>query len=237
MTAPAWDIAGLPYTGTDNLEVMEAAVGYNAFLRDLVAARVRAGDRILDFGAGTGTLARPLAAAGYSISCVEPDAELRACLVSAGLAAHANLSEAPTAGFDLIYSFNVLEHIADDRGIVAALRARLKPSGCLLIYVPAFPVLFSSMDRKVGHRRRYRRAGLAALVASAGFAVTIARYQDCLGFFAALLFKWVGNHRGTIDERGLIAYDRYVFPVSRRLDRWAGRWFGKNLLIVARRND
>ena len=131
----------------------------------------------------------------------------------------------------------IVEHIADDRGTVAALRARLKPNGSLLIYVPAFPVLFSSMDRKVGHRRRYRRAGLATLVANAGFAVTIARYQDCLGFFAALLFKWVGNHRGTIDERGLIAYDRYVFPASRCLDRWAGRWFGKNLLIVARRND
>lgn len=220
------------YSGADNLEIMEAAVRYNAFLRGLVTARAGRGDEILDFGAGAGTLARPLAAEGFRVACVEPDDTLRARL--AGLPAYAEL---PADRFDLIYSFNVLEHIADDSGTVEALRDRLKPGGRLLIYVPAFPVLFGSMDRKVGHLRRYRRAGLAGLVSAAGLRVETARYQDCLGFFAALAFRWFGNDTGAIDEGALVAYDRFVFPLSRALDRWFGGWFGKNLMVVARRDD
>jgi SAM-dependent methyltransferase len=222
------------YCGTDNLEIMEGAVRYNAFLRGLVTELADKGAAILDFGAGAGTLARPLAGEGYRVACVEPDAGLRARLAGAGLTAHAEL---PEAAFDLIYSFNVLEHIEQDRSAVAALGVRLRPGGRLVIYVPAFPVLFGSMDRKVGHLRRYRRAGLAALMRDAGLAVETLAYQDCLGFFAALMFRFFGNDRGTIDPGGLLAYDRFVFPLSRWLDRWVGRWFGKNLLVVARRDE
>ncbi|HEY1797163.1 MAG TPA: class I SAM-dependent methyltransferase [Stellaceae bacterium] len=222
-----------PYSGTDNLEIMEGAVRYNAFLRGLVAARASTDDAILDFGAGAGTLARPLVDAGYRVACVEPDEGLRARLASSGLTAYPEL---PDQAFDLIYSFNVLEHIADDRGTVAALGARLRPGGTLVIYVPAFPMLFGSMDRKVGHLRRYRRDELAALVREAGVKVETAVYRDCLGFCAALIFRFFGNDCGAIDPGGLVAYDRFVFPLSRWLDRWAGRWFGKNLLVVAKRN-
>jgi hypothetical protein len=55
----------------------------------------------------------------------------------------------PSSGIDYIYSVNVLEHIHDDNATIAALRARLKISGRLLIYVLAFPLLYTSMDRKL----------------------------------------------------------------------------------------
>jgi SAM-dependent methyltransferase len=225
------------YGGVDNLEIMEEAANYNRFLLSLVTARVRPGDALLDFGAGGGILARPLAAAGYHIRCVEPDDCLRARLEAIGLAAHATLAEIPENSIDLIYTVNVLEHIADDAAAVAALRARLRLGGLLIVYVPAFPLLYSSMDRKVGHVRRYRRAGLAALLRQAGLAVEQVYHQDTLGFAAALLFKLFGNARGTLDRRSLVLYDRYGFPISRRLDWCASRWFGKNLFAVARRDD
>ena len=115
------------YSGVDNLEIMDDAVNYNAFLLDLVTSRVRPDDAILDFGAGTGVLARPLAANGYRVSCVEPDPDLRARLTQAGLGVHAGLHEIPPESFDFIYTINVLEHIRDDDIIVGALRTRLKP--------------------------------------------------------------------------------------------------------------
>jgi hypothetical protein len=113
----------------------------------------------------------------------------------------------------------------------------LKPHGRLLIYVPAFPILFSSMDHKVGHMRRYRQNGLAQLLRQAGLTVDYIGYRDSLGFLATLMFKLVGNDSGRINRRALIAHDRFAFPVSRLLDRCTGQWFGKNLVAVTHRDD
>lgn len=223
------------YSGAENLEVMEEALNYNAFLRKIVTSRARLRDRILDFGAGTGTIARPLAAAGYDISCIEPDAGLRARLRANGLEAHADIDAIPPNSLDLIYTVNVLEHIPDDFGAVKLLRERLKPGGQLLVYVPAFPILYTSLDQKVGHVRRYRRAELLDLLRRADLDVEDLAYQDSLGFVATLLFKLIGNDSGTINRKALIFYDRCAFPLSRILDRVCGNWFGKNLLAVASR--
>jgi len=223
------------YVGTDNLEVMEEALNYNAFLLSLVTARVQLSDAILDFGAGSGVLARPLAAAGYRIRCVEPDDALRARLHAAGLIADPTLDAVSAASLDAVYTVNVLEHIADDLAAVTALRECLKPGGVLIAYVPAFPILYTSMDRKVGHVRRYRRGELVGLMRRAGLIVERIAYHDSLGFAAALLFKLLDNDSGMLNRRALVLYDRCVFPASRLLDPVCGRWFGKNLLVVARR--
>jgi len=225
------------YSGVDNLEIMAEAVNYNAFLLGLVTAQARPDDQILDFGAGTGVLMRPLAAAGYHVSCIEPDERLRKRLQADGLRAHPTIAEVPEQSCDLIYTFNVLEHILDDADAVRSLRERLRPGGRLVVYVPAFPILFSALDRKVAHFRRYRYEGLAALLFGAGLRIDRIAYQDCLGFAATLLFKLVGNEDGTINRRALILFDRCVFPLSRFLDRFMGRWIGKNLFAVARRDD
>jgi SAM-dependent methyltransferase len=227
--------AGFAYTGVENLEIMAVAVNYTAFLTGLITAELKPGDAVLDFGAGAGLLARRIGAAGYRLACVEPDAALRDRLSAAGLPSHETLDAIPHGSLDLIYTFNVLEHIEDDLGAVAQLRDRLRPGGKLLIYVPAFPCLFSSMDRKVGHVRRYRRRGLAAVLAGAGLRIGRIAYQEGLGFFASLAFKLVGSADGTINKTALIAYDRWIFPLSRPLDRLTGRWFGKNLVALARR--
>lgn len=220
------------YSGLDNLEVMAGARNYNAFLQRLVSGHLDRRDEILDFGAGIGELARPLAENGYRVFCVEPDARLRARLTSLGLFAAASLDAIPDLRFDVIYTVNVLEHIGDDAGAVSAMASRLKPGGRLLVYVPAFPLLYGSMDRKVGHLRRYRRPALAALLRGAGLRLESIGYHDCLGFAASLLFRAIDND-GMINRRALIAFDRLVFPLSRVLDTVAGRWFGKNLFAIA----
>ena len=149
------------YTGTDNLDVMAAAVRYNAFLMRCIATNARAGDRILDFGAGIGTFATQMAQAGHRVVCVEPDPAQAQRLRESGLTVLASIQDIAPGTFDYVYSLNVIEHIQDDRAAVAALAAALKPGGRILLYVPAFQLPHSeSMDRKVGHFRRYRCGGL-----------------------------------------------------------------------------
>jgi SAM-dependent methyltransferase len=223
-------------TGTENLEAMEEARNYNAHLLSLAARASEAGGSVLDFGAGLGTFARPMRDAGRTVVCIEPDPDARSGLRAAGMEAHASLADAPPRLFDGIYTFNVLEHIDDDAAALSGLYERLRPGGRLIVYVPAFQVLFSAMDRAVGHRRRYRRGALKRAVEQAGFRVSRARYVDSLGFLAALVFRLAGNDSGRISPASVRLYDRFVFPVSRVLDAVCCRWFGKNLLIEASRD-
>jgi len=223
------------YTGVDNLEVLTAARRYNAFLVGEVVAAGRDASRALDFGAGIGTFALAMRDQGVEVECVEPDDVLRERLEAAWLRTYPSLGPVADASVGYIYSLNVLEHIEDDAATVGDLYARLRPGGTLFLYVPAFQVLFSSMDRKVGHVRRYRKGGLCALLASAGFTVERTEYVDSLGFAASLVYKVVGSRSGDLSEGSVRFYDSVVFPVSRALDMVLRRFLGKNLLVVARR--
>ena len=223
------------YGGTDNLEVMAEAVNYNRFLLDMVRSQLSSGDRALDIGAGIGTFAQALSEDGRDVTCFEPDASQRAHIESLGLPAIHNLDDVESSSFDLAYSINVLEHIDDDMGALAKWHDLIKPGGRLVIYVPAFQILFSGMDRKVGHFRRYRKNELQRKVESAGFDVLRTRYADSLGFFATLAYKMIGNGSGEINMRALVAYDRYVFPLSKLMDVPLGGILGKNVVLLARR--
>jgi SAM-dependent methyltransferase len=221
------------YSGVENLEVMQDAVNYNRFLLDTVRAHCPRGARVLDFGAGGGQFAVPLAELGLNVTALEPDERLRARISGKGLRAVAAPQALADASFEYIYTLNVLEHIEDDVVALQALQAKLTPGGTLLVYVPAFPLLYTSMDAKVGHVRRYTRTTLLAAVRAAGFQVDSVGYVDSLGFFAALAFKAVGARGGDINPRALKFYDRAIFPISRLIDPLARRCLGKNLLLIA----
>jgi len=220
------------YSGRENLEAMKHAQNYNRYLIGQILQHARDG-QVLDFGAGAGTFAKPLTDAGLSVACVEPDAGLRATLAEQGLPAYGDLEQVASGTVDYIYTLNVLEHIDDDAGAVSALAERLKPSGRLFIYVPAFACLYSSMDRNVGHFRRYRLQSLRSLLERAGLTVDTARYVDSAGFFASLIYKAFGDDSGEISPRSVALYDRFAFPLSRLADLVLHRVLGKNLLIVA----
>lgn len=223
------------YPGSATLEVMSEARNYNQFLLSWLEGAIQAGDRVLDFGAGTGTFALPLLQRGVDLICLEPDAGLGARLRRSGVRTIGELDEVSDSSIDLIYTLNVLEHIDDDRAAVATLARKLRPGGRILIYVPAFQILYSPFDRKIGHRRRYRRGALMRLAGEAGLAVRKAEYVDSLGFGAALAYRVVGSATGELDPASVRFFDRWLFPLSRALDRVLWPWLGKNVRLIAER--
>ena len=224
------------YSGGENLEVMREAENYNRFLRNLI--RRFAGDprTALDFGAGIGTFSSSLHIPPGQVHCVEPDASARQMLASNGHIPHENLSAVDDAGIDYLFTLNVLEHIEDDAAALLDMYRVLAPGGRLFVYVPAFMLLFTSMDSHVGHHRRYRLAQLQQLVTDAGFVMERKAYTDALGFFATLVYKIFDKPEPAPLNPGLVRfYDRFIFPLSRILSVPLARILGKNLYIVAAR--
>lgn len=218
-----------PYSGTLLLESMESAVNYNSHVADLVEKYSLKGP-LLDFGAGTGTFARLLKKRGRTIECLEPDNNLRTRLINEGFSTFAS-SDSVSQKFNTIYSINVLEHIENDKEAIQTIGRLLAPQGRAIIYVPAFMLLYSSVDKNIGHHRRYTAESLSALFE--GFKILRCEYADSLGFFAGLAFKALDSGHGHVSEKSIRLYDQFAFPISKLLDVGMRHLLGKNVLLVA----
>jgi SAM-dependent methyltransferase len=73
--------------------------------------------------------------------------------------------------FDLTGAFDVIEHIADDEGVLRGMRAATQTGGGTIIAVPQHPWLWSDSDTIAHHQRRYRRGELEAKLRRIGFEV------------------------------------------------------------------
>lgn len=228
------DSPSVSYTGADVLEAMTSAKNYNEALVALITSQEPdPSSKILDFGAGFGTYADMLRERGYNPDCLEVDDGLCHALSGKGYRVAKDAAELEPRSYSLIYTLNVFEHIENDVETFRRLSALLAPAGRLLIYVPASQVLYSAFDRLVGHYRRYSRSTLSILADEAGLDVIELRYCDPLGWPTALLFKYAGSKDGKITSRSVAAYDRLIFPSSRRLESVFGQVIGKNVLMVA----
>ena len=218
---------GLPRYSKHILEMMN---------KSLPLLKMSARDNILEFGAGSGYLAQ-LWQNLYSekVVCVEIDSELCQLIKDKGLQVKSRISDYEMR-FNLIFSSNVLEHIENDVNALKEVYDALQPGGVVAIYVPAFQVLYSSMDKEVGHVRRYSKGELSQKILNTGFVGLQIQYCDSLGFFASLLMKTVGyrNKLGIGNLKSLMMYDKYFFTISKQLDRFGlSKILGKNLLAVA----
>jgi len=224
------------HSGGENLEVMRDAHKYNQFLVDLIRRHAGSPQTVLDFGAGIGTFSGSVEIPPDQIHCVEPDIASVKHLSAKGYKAHCDITEIEDASIDYVFTLNVLEHIEDDSAAIAELYRVTRPGGRLLIYVPAFMLLYASMDAHVGHHRRYRLRPLRKIVEQAGFTVDRSAYFDALGFFATLALKlFESTEPAPLNPKLVGFYDRYFFPASRLLSIPCAKLLGKNVCIVAHR--
>lgn len=224
----------MQYNGEENLDVLRLAKNYNNFLVKKVCSLVNKTNlTIIDFGAGEGYLADEVEKnCGCKVICIEPADNLQK-FYSEKLH-YQSLCEVADGTVDYIYSLNVLEHIEDDAEIVNLFYEKLKQNGRIFLYLPAFKCLYSSMDEKVGHFRRYTKLTLLNLFSDKNkWQINKLSYADFAGFFVTLLYKIIGNNQGDISSKSLLFYDKLIFPISRFFDKLTfGKFLGKNIYIV-----
>jgi SAM-dependent methyltransferase len=184
--------------------------------------------RILDAGCGSGRNMVELARYGQVTGI-----ELAAASVAAarargvGEVIHGSVYELPFAAgsFDLAVSFDVIEHLDDDRLALRELHRVVRGDGRLIVTVPAYPWLWSSHDRVNRHRRRYTRATLLAATADAGWRTSRITYFNALLLPAAVAARGVQRLRRPIEP-----------PISdlERTPRALNRLLGAPLALEAR---
>ena len=105
----------------------------------LRAAGERVGGRVLDNGCGIGVYLEHLKPYGGRVTGLEFDFErAREARKSSDriINAAAEALPFPSAGFDLILSHEVIEHVRDDRQAVSEIVRSLKPGGRLVLFCP-----------------------------------------------------------------------------------------------------
>ena len=234
-------MSDVTYEGQD-LSVLAEMPNYYGWIFETFAPYVRG--RVVEYGAGTGTVSARLAALGESLTAVEPSANLIQHL-SARFASDPAVrvaqdtleNHAPTlqsGTIDTIVMVNVLEHIEDDRAALAQLLRCLKRGGHLLLFVPALRALMSKLDLLHGHFRRYHRNDLLTKVSEAGGTVIDCRYFDLIGTVPWFLLNTLGGSTG-FNPMLVRVNDRIVVPVSRVLEKAVRPPLGKNLILVAQK--
>ncbi len=211
------------------------------------------GERLVEIGAGIGTFTTWIVRSHVSchptarLEVFEPEGNLYQHLRKRLETAHPDLLQAgrlrTTNGvfrssperFDTVIMINVLEHIEDDQASIRAAYHALVPGGKFVVFVPALPWLYSALDREVGHFRRYEKPHLERLLRAGRFDVVKSKYMDCIGVLPWYLLNVVGR-RTSINPHLAHLYDTWFVPVTRWIEGLRNPWFGKNVLIVARKN-
>lgn len=132
---------------------------------------------------------------------------------------------------DTCVCLNVLEHTADDAAAIEAMAGVLAPGGAIVLLLPAFQSLYGSIDRNLGHYRRYSRADVRRLADRAGLRVRKLHYFNSLGFFG----WWLNAHvlrRQAQSEGQIHIFDRYLVPVLAAIEGAVPPPFGQSLFAV-----
>lgn len=147
-------------------------------------------------------------------------------------------TSSPVTFFDTVVCLNVLEHILEDAVALRNMQAVLASNGTVVLFVPAGRYMYGTLDRALGHYRRYDRSQLEALVANSGFQVLKLRYVNLLGVPG----WWVNSRvlRRRLLSRSQLRLFNWLAPagivVEEALHRLVDLPFGQSLLCVARKS-
>jgi len=230
------------YSGTE-LDALAGAVNYYSEIVRRFAPYLRG--HVLEVGAGIGTFSRFILAqpSVVKLTAVEPAGNTieflrariaedpRARVIQGYLTGLAPRLDSPV---DAFVAVNVLEHVEDDVAFLRAAYDVLQPGGALLLFVPALPKLFGTLDIAFGHHRRYSKSTLSERITAAGFENCSLRYVNGPGTLVWLLAGRVFR-RETLDEHGARFYDRWIMPVITRVERNWEPPVGQSILLVARK--
>jgi 2-polyprenyl-3-methyl-5-hydroxy-6-metoxy-1,4-benzoquinol methylase len=227
------------------------AVNYHRYLYSQIRPFLQG--MVWEIGCGYGQYTRFLLDENFRVLATDIDSNLLspiqqnlAAAVSAGslvvekadLYCLADLQAVSAYKPNSIVCLNVLEHIKDDVECLSRIRQVVKSGTVAVFLCPAHPTLYGFMDSEAGHYRRYTRRSLSRAFIDAGWQIKRSFYLNPVGALG-----WFVRNRilppssGSLDDPKVNAdialFDRFIVPITRRLDLITKPFFGQSVVVVA----
>ncbi len=162
--------------GSQILGRLNRAPRFTQWMADVIRPYI--GQRVLEIGAGTGNLTMQLIPRKlYYASDINPH---YLTYLENLVPDHPYLRVGYTDGekhdsfplnekFDTVICLNVVEHLENDFGALRNILDALEENGRAIVLVPCGPKLYGTLDKVLGHFRRYTQPQFKELAARAGF--------------------------------------------------------------------
>lgn len=226
----------------ETLSVLRGSPRYNAWLYSHIEPHLSG--RVLDIGSGLGDIARQFAhplveevifsdRAEEMIRALEtrPVPLKKYRIIPLDISSPQIHRTSLAGSVDTVTCINVLEHIEDDVVALKNMNSLLRVRGKVVVFVPALPALYGTLDTYVEHYRRYTKKSLRTVLERAGFAVKEAYYINMFGiltwFLAGRILKQKRFHR-----HACRILDRTV-PLLRTMERFGPPPLGQSLIMVS----
>ena len=203
-------------------------------------------DPILDLGCGTGGNLELLSSFGH-VTGLEPwRPALALCPSDVSVLVQGTAETLPfrNDAFGLVAMLGVIEHVADDMGMLREARRVCRPGGNILLLTSAFMFLWSQHDQANRHVRRYTSRELREKAESVNLHV---RYVSYLNFFLFPIAALVRSLQRLFLNRREPHLDMFPLPepfstiltnllaLEGRLMQWTRFPFGVSLVAVLER--
>jgi glycosyltransferase involved in cell wall biosynthesis len=229
--------------GFETLKRLEKIEPYNRWIWDRLRGFV--GRRILEVGSGTGNMTRYMVDRERVVaSDLEPfylDTLKRVFERYRQVAidrlplplSAADITRLRAEKLDTVVCLNVLEHVEDDDAALRSLHHVLEPGGRLVLLVPAHQFLYGTLDRKLGHFRRYRKESLVEKVRRAGFEVEHSKYLNRIGTFGWFVSGRI--LRTDVIPTSQLRVFKLLLPFL-RADETGDPGFGLSVVVIGKRS-
>ncbi len=135
---------------------------------------------------------------------------------------------------DTVICLSVLELVKNDAQALKNFYELLVPGGNLIVMVPQHEALFSRLDNRFGHLRRYDKQKLQETLAQIGFEVRVVKDFNRAGFLGWLVFSRL------LQEKELSGSAMWLFnlllPIAKRFE-FLSFVPGVSIVAVARKPD
>ena len=224
--------------GEETLQIMSQAPRYNRWVARLIGPYL--GNRILEVGAGIANMTQWLVPKEYVVA-TDPDPAYLSVLREQ-MREHPNVTirslKLPSVSpawreenLDTAILLNVLEHVEEDVASLANLSAVLAPPGRIVIFVPAVPAIYGSLDRGLSHYRRYSARQLCETIEQAGLVLKDIRYCNFIGMFGWWFYSRVAR-RKVLPRLQVRLFD-FIVPYLSWIEDRVTPPIGQSLLAVA----
>lgn len=225
----------------ETLFTMEKARNYNRWIVSKIKPFI--GKRVLEIGSGIGNITKFLLSNEIVIATdvrneyinilKQRFIENEKFLIFKYDVTNSDTDLIKKSNIDTIVCVNVLEHVQDDMKALVNLNNIIKIGDKLIILVPAIEKLYGSLDKNLGHYRRYNKEELIKKINLAGFDIENLYFFNIFGIVGWFLNSIILKRR-VLSGIQTLFFDKLV-PVLEKIESIINIPFGFSLIAICKK--